>query len=330
MQPFSFVNLAAAVRIAGVGLAVFAAQGIASAAPLFEGIVAHGTVPADPGSQAHDDASPPVRLAALSTSWSGQDGGSASASEGVAPSTWSEVGISQPALGDGPQRVPAFVASHPILARLNPTLLPGAGSEGHPAISAPKNVFGSVNIKISHSVHDARWTELLAENADRLFAGNCGPDTRLCNSPAFRRLAAALESARSKPIEDGIRLLNLAVNRTIRFVDDEILYGRADYWATFRETVLAGRGDCEDFALVKMWMLRAAGIPPEAIHLVLSKETRRQVDHALVVVRVGEVNLVLDSLSDEVLSDRRLAQYQPLVSLSSQGAWMHGIRTSGL
>jgi predicted transglutaminase-like cysteine proteinase len=193
--------------------------------------------------------------------------------------------------------------------------------------SAPENVFESVHIKLKRTVHDKRWAELLAENADHLLTGGCAADPVLCKSAAFRALSEALKTAKQMPLKERIEILNLAVNRAIRFTEDAALYRRADHWATFKETITRGRGDCEDYALTKMWLFRAAGIPPDAIHLVLSKDTRRKVDHAILIVRIGNENLVLDSLKDEVASDRALSQYQPVVSLSPEGVWMHGIRT---
>jgi predicted transglutaminase-like cysteine proteinase len=267
-------RLASLARLAcfGVGL-VSAAPGVLSAAPLS---VAASSAPTD-----GPNIGPMLRLAGL-----GSDVGQARGE------------LSRSVASDTAKSLPFFPGwrwpvKPSIAARLPEA---PADPEAEASASPPANVSGSVSIRISRSTPSARWAELLTEDVDRFLVDGCGPGEIPCGSPSFKRLAAAFDRTRGEPLESRIRRLNLAVNTAIRFTSDEDLYGRADHWATLEETVLSGRGDYEDFALVKMWVLRAAGIPPEALHLVLSKETRRQVDHAVLVVRVGQDNLVLDSL----------------------------------
>jgi predicted transglutaminase-like cysteine proteinase len=187
-------------------------------------------------------------------------------------------------------------------------------------------LFGTVAIPVSTSVHASRWRAVLDEEADRLLLGECGGGM-LCRNVTFRRLASLAAAVRGEPVEQRIRKINRVVNSSIDYRTDLELYGQGDYWASFRETILAGRGDCEDIALVKMWLLRAAGIPQDAMQLVLARDNRRQLDHAFLSVQAEAGVLVLDNLTDEIEPERLASRrYQPMVSLGAAGTWIHGYR----
>jgi predicted transglutaminase-like cysteine proteinase len=193
-------------------------------------------------------------------------------------------------------------------------------------LAVPGALFGTVAIPVSTSVHAPRWRAVLGEQADRIILGGCDSDA-LCRNAAFRSLSSLAAGLRTEPVDERIRKINRAVNSSIRYRTDLELYGRGDYWASFRETVLAGKGDCEDIALVKMWLLRAADVPENTMQLVLARDTRRQLDHAFLSVQVDAGVLVLDNLTDEVEPERLAGQrYQPMVSLGVGGTWIHGYR----
>ena len=121
-----------------------------------------------------------------------------------------------------------------------------------------------------------------------------------------------------------IQRINEAVNRAIRFTPDVDQYGASDHWASAAETLRSGRGDCEDYAILKYWALAAIGVPAEAMRLVLVRDVRRRLDHAVLMLAVDGENLVLDSLSNEVKTDAAFRQYEPRLSLAADGSWLHG------
>ena len=61
--------------------------------------------------------------------------------------------------------------------------------------------------------------------------------------------------------------------------------GVADRWSAADDTLARGRGDCEDYALAKLAMLRRAGFADRDLYLVLVKDLARRADHAVLVVR---------------------------------------------
>ncbi|HTI66705.1 MAG TPA: transglutaminase-like cysteine peptidase, partial [Caulobacteraceae bacterium] len=89
-----------------------------------------------------------------------------------------------------------------------------------------------------------------------------------------------------------------------------------------------GRGDCEDFAIAKMQLLAAAGVPTRDMYLTLVRDLRRQEDHAVLVVRLGEGAYVLDSDADTLLRSDELHRFRPVVAFSENGRWIFGHRTA--
>ena len=72
-----------------------------------------------------------------------------------------------------------------------------------------------------------------------------------------------------------------------------------DYWATPKEFLIDGYGDCEDYALAKYFTLIELGIPKEKLYLSVVK-VKTQKDLHMVLLYVEDKNkapLVLDNLS---------------------------------
>jgi predicted transglutaminase-like cysteine proteinase len=113
-------------------------------------------------------------------------------------------------------------------------------------------------------------------------------------------------------------------NQRIRYAEDRDLYGRPDYWATAQSTIRRGAGDCEDIAIVKMQMLAALGVARDDMYLTVARDLVRSVDHALLIVRVGEKHWILDNGTDQVVDANATYDYRPIMSFSSGRKWLHG------
>jgi len=76
-----------------------------------------------------------------------------------------------------------------------------------------------------------------------------------------------------------------------------------DYWATPKEFLIEGHGDCEDYAIAKYFTLLELGIPKEKLYLAVVK-VKTQRDNHMVLLYVEDKNkspLVLDNLSFRVI-----------------------------
>lgn len=93
-----------------------------------------------------------------------------------------------------------------------------------------------------------------------------------------------------------LRSVNARANRTIRPVTDQQQYRIAERWALPTER----GGDCEDYALYKKHALIKAGFPPEQLLIAAVLDRKRQ-SHAVLVVRTGTQDIVLDNLHNRIL-----------------------------
>ena len=178
-----------------------------------------------------------------------------------------------------------------------------------PAVAADRpDVFNSVALSIGRSPLDARWSQVSGAGV----GGNAG---------AF---AAAL---RDQGIIAKLEAVNGYVNARVRFVDDRVQFGVADRWLAPAETLSRGRGDCEDFALAKRALLRAAGVSEKDLYLVVLKDLSRRADHAVLVVRAAGRFLVLDNGTDRIVDSSDVQDYKPMLTFASNGrSYTHGYR----
>ena len=89
--------------------------------------------------------------------------------------------------------------------------------------------------------------------------------------------------------------VNLGVNRIIEPVTDLELYGVSDYWTLPRN----GKGDCEDYALLKRHLLIQAGWPPSALLVTVVRDEKME-GHAVLTARTGKGDFILDNKTDEI------------------------------
>jgi predicted transglutaminase-like cysteine proteinase len=194
----------------------------------------------------------------------------------------------------------ALPAPVPAIYRDRPSVSPGV-------LSGRPDVFGSVALRVGATRLDARW-----HRVDRSPVG--GPAARFA------------EALRGTEAIDRLEAVNWYVNRRVRFVDDQRQYGKADIWATAADTLIRGRGDCEDFAIAKLQMLRRAGVADRDLYLVIVKDLVSRADHAVLVVRAAGRMLVLDNGTDQLLDSEAIRDYRPILTFAAGGTWTHGYR----
>jgi predicted transglutaminase-like cysteine proteinase len=184
--------------------------------------------------------------------------------------------------------------------RDRPAISPGVAN-GRP------DVFGTVALRVGRTPLDARWHKVEY-------------------SPVRGTAARFAETLRGKDKVERLEAVNWYVNKRVRFVDDSVQYGRADVWAAASDTLARGRGDCEDFAIAKLQMLRRAGISDRDLYLVIVKDLVRRADHAILVVRAAGHMYVLDNGSDRLLDSESISDYRPVLTFAATGSWTHGYR----
>jgi predicted transglutaminase-like cysteine proteinase len=123
-----------------------------------------------------------------------------------------------------------------------------------------------------------------------------------------------LTAAKFKEIET----VNDAVNTDVAPVTDLELYGQPEVWA-----YPSGKGDCEDYVLLKRRLLAARGFPESTLLITVVRDENNE-GHAVLTVRTDRGDLVLDNKRREVMrwADtpytfvKRQSERNPLVWIS--------------
>lgn len=118
--------------------------------------------------------------------------------------------------------------------------------------------------------------------------------------------------------------VNSWVNWHVRYAADK----NPNDWNEASITLLKGRGDCTDYAVAKMALLQQLGVIPENMFLIVLRDERRSLDHAVLAVRRNGTMYVLDNQTDLVLPAERIHDYRPMLSYNGPFAWVYGSRTS--
>ena len=120
-----------------------------------------------------------------------------------------------------------------------------------------------------------------------------------CNRYATDCDVAVLEPADidlTAPAFKDIERVNRQVNAAIEPETDMDHWGVVDRW----DYPLDGKGDCEDYALLKRKMLMRAGYPRQALLITVVKDLDGD-GHAILTVKTNRGDFVLDNLHDKVL-----------------------------
>jgi predicted transglutaminase-like cysteine proteinase len=89
--------------------------------------------------------------------------------------------------------------------------------------------------------------------------------------------------------------INRRINAEIEPVTDLELYGVSDYWTL----PLAGKGDCEDYALMKRHRLIEAGWPASALLITVVRDEKMD-GHAVLTARMSDGDVILDNKTDDI------------------------------
>ena len=177
-----------------------------------------------------------------------------------------------------------------------------------PAITDDRLILGSLRLSIRKTPFDQKWRSVSQ-------AGHA----RGLKRSLLRTGAIAADGPHAR-----VAAINSWVNSKIAYADDLALYRQNDFWASSRETLRRGKGDCEDYAILKMDLLAAMGIDRDKMILVVARDLVRNADHAVLVVQLDDGPVVLDNSTDILLDGRLAHDYRPIMSFASNGKWLHG------
>jgi predicted transglutaminase-like cysteine proteinase len=103
-------------------------------------------------------------------------------------------------------------------------------------------------------------------------------------------------------------------------MSDMAQFGEADVWSAPLKTLASGRGDCEDYAILKYAALLAVGMPADDLRLLVVRENRSKRAHAVLAARHEGDWLSLDNKRFTLVSLRDAAEYDVMAALALESA----------
>jgi len=98
-------------------------------------------------------------------------------------------------------------------------------------------------------------------------------------------------------IWDELQSSNNLINRTIEPVSDWVHWHLAEKW----DYPSDGKGDCEDYVLLKRRMLMQAGWPRSALLITVVRDKKGD-GHAVLTVKTDKGEFILDNQNEEILA----------------------------
>ncbi len=99
-----------------------------------------------------------------------------------------------------------------------------------------------------------------------------------------------------------IQQVNSWVNRSVEAVSDMDHWGVVDRW----DLPMDGKGDCEDYALMKRKILIERGYPRQALLITVVRDQANE-GHAILTIKTNRGEYILDNLTDEVKAVSRIS-----------------------
>jgi predicted transglutaminase-like cysteine proteinase len=214
------------------------------------------------------------------------------------------------------------------LAFAAPPAAPGAVTGAFPAAArardavsrATPTLFGTREIYSPDTTPFERWTGMLGRF--RLEREAQGPCMRIaaagCEPAEWRQLLGALHGL---DLRAKLERVNAAVNRH-PYVASQRNWGESNHWETPFE-FLRKSGQCQDYAVAKYLLLRATGVPAAQLRVLVLRDRRLGLDHAVAVAYVEGEAFLLDNQIGAVVSADSVHHYQPYYSINEEGWWLH-------
>jgi len=119
-----------------------------------------------------------------------------------------------------------------------------------------------------------------------------------------------------------LKYTNFYLNQLLPQYDDVIQH-KEDYWATPKEFLITGFGDCEDYVIIKYFTLINLGFDEKKLFITVVKEGYHDGYHMVLSYfkTEGESPLVLDNLSFRILDLQTRKDLKANVFINSSGVY---------
>jgi predicted transglutaminase-like cysteine proteinase len=187
------------------------------------------------------------------------------------------------------------------------------------AIAQGDEPFGMQAFKAPEGALWFKWRALAKElQEDEARLRSCQADPQSCSAEQTRfwALAAQIKTSAGRA---QLEKVNQLVNSAIVYASDMAMHGQMDRWSSPLATLKLGKGDCEDYAILKYKLLLEAGVRASDLRIVLVRDTSVRIDHAVLTARAGGRWYVLDNRKSGFYAEGDLPHYLPLFALDQDG-----------
>lgn len=132
-----------------------------------------------------------------------------------------------------------------------------------------------------------------------------------------------IEASRFLADSEKIETVNRFFNRALLFANDREVWGSPDHWATPMEFMERGRGDCEDFAIAKYFVLRLLGFPAADLRIAVLTGVETNEVHAVLLARLAGEWQVLDNREELPRPLRRYTGWIPQYAVSESAGFRY-------
>ncbi|MBE7638116.1 hypothetical protein GUA87_14760 [Sneathiella sp. P13V-1] len=193
----------------------------------------------------------------------------------------------------------------------------GLATTGMAEPAEAKTVFGFKGYSHNTLKPFPKWRRVLDEYKER--PGDC--NSGQLNACAFKKWNELIEELKDKPKKFQLGKVNSYMN-LYRYMLDPINWGVKDYWEIPKE-FFAKFGDCEDYAIVKYFTLRALGWEADDLQIVVLQDLNLRIAHAILTVNLDGKKMVLDNQISLVVDAKRIRHYRPIYSVNEKGWWRY-------
>ena len=176
----------------------------------------------------------------------------------------------------------------------------------------PSDPFGNHTVELNEDAPLVAVWRLLRDQVllDKEYFYKC-LESRENTCPSLPTFMKILDEARRYQGKALLGHLNRSINLLIKAAPGT--------WVGPLEVITMRHGDCKAYSIAKYAAVRASGISPDHVRLVIVHDRRHSEDHMVATVYQSGDWYILDNLTNLLLLDSEKADYEPLAVLDYVG-----------
>lgn len=132
-----------------------------------------------------------------------------------------------------------------------------------------------------------------------------------------------MQSYKKYPSLTQLTKINIYLNK-LKYQDDKLNNNKSDHWATPKEFLTCGLGDCEDYAIIKYFTLVKLGFDRNKLFITSAYDKYSNRSHMVLsyFYEEGKAPLILDNLSVEVLNLTKRSDLKINAFINTNGVYV--------